>query len=142
MPSDVVIDLEQRFLERLNTAAAELQRQLPHVTAHVWSSPTGSKTEYQGHDVGIDCLLKDIPAERPDNIALIIGVRHLTTTPELCDAEVCWGHPCGTVEASLIEEVVPYSEENIIRIQEGLPKLLAALAQALRKGMPSNWTEA
>ncbi|MGH7852712.1 MAG: hypothetical protein ACREP3_04685, partial [Candidatus Binatia bacterium] len=64
----------------------------PEVKANVHSDSVGSLTEYQGHQIVIDCLLKDTPDDQPDNVALSVNFRHLTTNPKI-DADVCWGHP-------------------------------------------------
>src|SRR5436309_1898920 len=96
--TNVVHELEQRFLPGLQKVAAEISAQFPRVKATTWSSPVGSLTDYQGHDLGIDCFLTDANSDESDNLVLSIGVRHLTTTP-LIDASVCWGCPSCHTEA-------------------------------------------
>ncbi len=136
----IVQDLESRFLKRLNDHAEAIRGEFPNVEAEVWSSPVGSLTDYLGHDIGIECSIADVPLNRPNNVALIIGVMHLTTEPKLCDASVGWGHPSGAVEAELpgLDEA-PYNKTTVAIIEERLDELVAALRAALRRGMPSDW---
>lgn len=54
----------------------------------------------------LEYLLPDVPGDRPDLVALEIGLRHLSTDP-LLDANVCWEYPSGWVETDLFPEPVP-----------------------------------
>src|SRR5262249_26648601 len=99
----VVEELEKRLLPGIRKVGEQITEEFPRVKATVWSSPVGSEADCQGHDLGIDCLLTDAGLDQTDNIALIIGVGCLTTTP-LIDADVCWGHPSGWVEAELFPD--------------------------------------
>ncbi len=128
--------IEGRFLPVLEATAEDIRRAFPQVRTSTWSSPTGTLTDYQGHDLGIDCKLPDRPNDKVDNVALFIGVRQLTTTPALSEALVCWGHPSGTIEADLLVEGLPFSEETLLHIEAGLPKLFEALRRALERGKP------
>jgi hypothetical protein len=135
----VVQDLETRFLTRLEGYAEPLRSDFPNIKVEVWSWSVGSLTDFQGHNLGIDCTMPDVPLNRPNNIALIIEVMHLTTEPRLCDAIVCWGHPSGAVEAALIRDgALPYNESTISIVEERLDELVAALREALRRGIPSD----
>ena len=133
----VVQDLESRFLQRLADHAESIRREFPDVKVELWSSSNGSLTDYQGHDIGIDCLIAGVPLDRPDNVALIIEVMHLATEPKLCDAVVCWGHPSGITEAELFDgDSVPYNESTITVVEDRLDELVAALRAALNRGRP------
>jgi hypothetical protein len=44
--------------------AGRLSKEFPNVVTNVYSGNVGSLTEYQGYQIGIDCLLTDAPAER------------------------------------------------------------------------------
>jgi hypothetical protein len=132
----VVEQLENRLMPPLKQAVAVLQREFLSFRIAIWSSSVGSLTQYQGHDVGIDCLLPDAPPEQPDNVCLSIGVRHVTTTPEICDASVCWGAPSGDIELDVVDEPLPFSAEMMSRIEAELPRLVDALRIALRRGKP------
>ena len=138
----VVQDLEQRFCRRLGEHAKAIRDEFPSVKAEVWSWSTGSLTDWQGHDIGIDCQIADVPDDRPDNVALTISVMHLTTEPKFFGANVVWGHPSGTVEGELpgLDEA-PYNETTVEIIDERLDELVAALRKALRRGKPSDRPE-
>lgn len=134
----IVEEIESRFLPHLKEALVTLQREFPTFKFNTWSGPVGSLTEYQGHDIGIDCLLPDAPKDEPDNIALSIGLMHLTTTPKLCNANVCWGAPNAVLEMDLLKEPVPYSPAAVCSVEDQLPELIEALRVALRRGHPQD----
>ena len=129
---------EDCFLPQLEAAAWELKDEFPGVLIRVYGSSSGSRTDLQGHDLSIDCLLPDVPADRPDNVALGISLKHLSTTPLVASADVCWGHPSGRLEAELDIRDVPYGGAAVDTIEQGLPGLLAALRAALKRGAPSS----
>lgn len=134
----VVQNLESRFRQRLEVHAKTVRGEFPGVEVEVWS--WGTPADW--HNIGIDCLIADVPLDRPNNVALIIEVMDLATEPKLCDAMVIWGHPSGTVEADLLDrDHMPYSEASIAIVEEGLDDLVAALRAPLRRGAPSDWPE-
>jgi hypothetical protein len=137
--SEVVAELERRFLPRLAEAARHIERDFPAVRARPWSAPVGSATEYQGHAVGLECYLPDAPADMPDSLGLEVGVRHLTTAPELAEACVAWDHPSGACEIDLLESPVPYSAEALAAVEGRLGELVEAVRRAVARGKPSGW---
>ena len=80
--------LEGRFLPPLNEAHAVVSSEYPAYNFKVWSSGVGSKTEYQGHNLGLECFLPDATDDEADNFALLIGAMYLTTEPMICEAPV------------------------------------------------------
>ena len=134
MSNPIVEELERRFLPAFRTVAERLRHEFPGIRITTWSSPTGSATSYQGHDLGIDCLFPDAPSDQSDNVALYIGVMHLTTEPKLCDATVCWGAGAGEGchGTDLFDSRIPYSAAALDQVEAGLPLLYEALASALR----------
>jgi hypothetical protein len=131
----VVQDAEQRFFPSLHALAAEINERFQNVRATVWSYPVGSLTEFQGHSLGVDCVITDARSDQPDNIALEIGFRRLTTSPYL-DAGVCWGHPSGYSEADAFPDPVALTEDGLATVEAALPHLAAALVEALVRGQP------
>jgi hypothetical protein len=132
----VVHELERRFLPSLYNMAEEISQKFPNVKVDVWSHSVGSKTEYQGHNIGIDCRLSNVNPDQVDNVALIIDVRHLTTAPEIAYAEVCWGHPSGYLEAELLEAPADFDDSLLGILEDGLQELHSALCAALERGHP------
>jgi hypothetical protein len=133
---NVIQDLERRFLPSLHKMAEEISQELPNVEAKVYSYSVGSRTDYQGHDIGIDCLFSDATHNQVDNVALSISVRHLTTIPEFDSADVCWGHPSGYVEAELLQVPVAVNEDVLVKLEDGLEELYNALRAAIASGRP------
>ena len=136
-----VTKIESDILALFRRTADELSMKYPNVKARAYSSPTGSAPQYQGHDIGIDCLLTNAPITQSDNVALSVSLCHLTTQPKI-NAEVCWGHPSGVVEASFYEgwgksdDWPLATNETIDKLIQDLPRLIAALEQAVKRGRP------
>ena len=110
----------------------------PHVTIKVYSHSVGGRTEYQGWDVGIDCLFPDKNPDECDNVAISIGIKYTTTEPEISEADVSWGAEVegDGCEIDLLEEPIPYSEENLQLIESGLRNLFVNLRNALTRNKP------
>ena len=133
---NVIQELESRFLPTLQRITSEIEIEFPQIRLYVWSTPIGFSTAYQGHSLGIECILPDISPDLPDNLALIISVKHLTTMPQIDAVGVCWGHPTGYVEIELFPDGCIYSNTALDKIERGLPKLLEQLRVALKRGQP------
>ena len=125
--------LEGRFLPLLEEACAAISLEYPAYKFNVWSSAVGSMTDYQGHNLGLECLLPDATDDEADNFALLIGAMHLTTEPMICEACVEWsqgGHP--DIRIELLSEPLPFSSEAIDQIVLQLPELLLVFRKALQ----------
>jgi hypothetical protein len=133
--ANLVQDLESRLLPGLQRVAQEITQQFPRVKAMVWSASVGSRTDYQGHDLGIDCLLTDARQDQTDNLALVIGIAHVTTVPSI-EASVCWGAPSGRTEAELFPASTEVTPEIVHELEERLPLLYEALREAVGRGHP------
>jgi hypothetical protein len=129
----VVETLERKILPHLEAAATNLGKRYPRLTINTWSSPTGSLTEYQGHDIGIDCVDPAALDAEPCNVFLTIGVMHLTTQPLLCDAKVAWDSEGPASGLDLLLEPVLWSEEVLQNIEDRLPDLIQSLADELER---------
>jgi hypothetical protein len=81
----------------------------------------------------------DAALDRPDSVALSVGLSRLDKTPMIFSADVAWGSPSGHVEASLLAEPVVFSAENLEQVVSRLPELFTALQRALMRGRPSTW---
>jgi hypothetical protein len=136
--NSVVAELEEKLLRTFYDWASRLSAECQSVKADVYSHSVGSLTEYQGHSIGIDCLLIGTPDDRPDNVALSVELQRLTTSP-LIDADVCWGHPSGHVEAEFSFNPQEVSETVLRDLYADLPRLYDALLSAAKRGKPSDW---
>ncbi len=132
----VVRELERRFLPSLYKIAEEISREFPNVKANVRSYSVGSRTDYQGHFVGIECLFSKANTTQVDNVTLSIGVRHLPTVPEIVSADVSWGHPSGYIEAELLQVPAAINEDVLGKLENGLQELYSALRAAIERGQP------
>ncbi|MFD0724563.1 hypothetical protein ACFQ0E_03015 [Lysobacter brunescens] len=135
MGSQVVQELEEAFLPRLDAAKEMLEREFPSFHFNVWSSSTGGLTSYQGHDVGLECLFPGTPDELADNVAIIIGVKHLTTAPLLCDASVGWGHGSAPgIHIDLLPNPVAFSTAELNAVSARFGLLISVFRSALIAG--------
>ena len=128
-------NLERRLLPLLTECATRLSAVFDRVKIKTFHGSVGKLTEYQGHHVGIDCLLP-VNGDECDNIGLEISIRHIDVAPELDSACVVWGHPSGYIEAELLDDPRPFSSQELDRLVEELPALCRALETALKRGRP------
>ena len=124
----------EALLPALEDIAAEVRRRPSVLSAVVGGNHFGGM---DGFGVSVDCLLKDIPDDQADNVALRIVIAHLTRAPELTGADVCWGHPSGHVDAEIFEDHVALTEDVLARVIANLPELGASLLRAIDRGTPS-----
>jgi hypothetical protein len=132
MPANRVSELEKFLLPKLRESEREFSIEYPEFRFSVWSSSVGSSTNYQGHNLGIECCFPDARDFEADCVALVFGVRHITTTPELCEASVDWGqgdHP--NIQIGLLNEALPFTSENLHTVTSRLPELLVTFRNAL-----------
>ena len=138
---DAVSQLRISLLPVLRDWEQELRREHPDVTTSIYDTPVGSRTDWNGHMIGIECLLKNSRPDLPDNVALSVSLKHLHTAPSLVDADVVWGHPSGYVEGSILPACIEFSRDHLADLIERLPELFTALNQALRRGRPPDMDE-
>lgn len=148
MKHPLVEKLEKRLLPEFEEVAEKILQEILHIKVDVYSLPCGSLTTYQGHDFHIDCILMDIatlmenPDDLPDNIALTVGLGHLTTIPKFY-ADVVWGYPSGSLEVRFKDDDGMFPDEGMIvtdeileELYQDLPRLYEALFEALRSRKP------
>ena len=144
----IVKKLEEKLLPEFQEIVERINKTIPNVFANVQSYGVGSESEYQGYNFYISCLFKaDILYEADevaDNLALVVSVFNLTTTPKI-NANVCWGHPSGYSEADFPEYAgdslnnsLIVSDEVLENLYRNLPRLYKALFRALRRRKPGN----
>ena len=141
--NSLVKKLEERLLPEFEEVAEKIRATIPDVLVRVYSSSSGSLTEYQGYDFWIDCILTNHYSET-DNVALGVQLCHITTTPRI-SADVCWGYPNSYTEAefyewygSFAENGLKVSGEVLEDLYKDLPRLYEALFEALERRKPGN----
>lgn len=136
MKHPLVEKLEKRLLPEFEEVAEKIRQEIPNVSSKVESHSFGFD-EYLGHSFGIGCLLTPIWYE-PDNVALTISLSNLAAIPKI-HADVCWGHPSGSLEAEFPINSglsIEASDENLVKLYQNLPRLYEALFEALRRRKP------
>ena len=132
-PSRVVVELEELLLPQFREAASRLASEFPQYKLHVWSSSVGGATEYQGHNLGVECLFPDAADHEADCVAAYATVKHLTTEPLLCEACVAWGQgERPNVECELLQNSLPATQEALLSIGSMVPHLINVFRQALQ----------
>jgi hypothetical protein len=127
----IVAELEQRIMPRLEAAATTLRERYPNLAISTYSSPTGALTDYQGHDIGIDCVNPAALENEPNNVTLTIGVKRLTTQPLLCDANVGWGAGGPVSGLDILPEPIPWSDQILQNVEDQLFDLIQSLSDEL-----------
>ncbi|MGN6150842.1 MAG: hypothetical protein ACTHOH_02390 [Lysobacteraceae bacterium] len=131
----VVQEIEKRVLPRLHEAKDALEREFPSLRFNVWSFAVGGATPYQGHKVVLGCIFPDAADHVADNVAIVIGVKRLTTGPLLCEASVDWGHGCHPdISVELLPHPVAYSTAALNAILARLDELVGCFRSAVLEG--------
>jgi hypothetical protein len=133
---DPVSHLRASLLPILQAWERELRRAYPDVTTNIYDCSLGKLTDWNGHLIGIECIFKNVAPEWPDDLALLVSLKHLHETPSIDSADVVWGHPSGYVEASVLPASVEFSLDRLEELIKRLPELFTALRQAIRRGRP------
>lgn len=127
---NMVDRFEEIFLPLMNGIYSRLILP-PRVSAKVWSSSVGGNTSFQGHNLGIECIKRDVANNEADNIALSVGIKNITTRPCFYEADVCWGHLGNGIVVDLIRYDMEFNDKNITIVRDGLPILSDALERSL-----------
>jgi hypothetical protein len=131
-PVRAVIEFERIFLPLLHEAERAVASAYPRFKFSVGSSSIGSLTEYKGHIAWLECIFPDAADHEADSVAIMIGVKHLTTEPELCEASVEWGsgrHP--EIMLELLEHSVSLTENALRETAMRFPQLTRVFRNAL-----------
>ncbi len=137
----LVAQIERSFLPQVQRLASEMQGRYSSLQFNVWHVPEGSRTDYQGYSLGIECVFPTAAVNAPNNVALSVGICHMDSTPQLM-ADVIWGHPSGESEVALPEnwhsinvwsEVTP---ELLQALKGVFPKLIQAFEAAVQRAAP------
>ena len=131
---NIIKELERRLLPQLNEMKEQIAQEFPDMKINVWSHSVGSKTDYQGHSLRLECFIPNVKPNQMDSISLVMDFKHLSTLPELVSADVCWGN--GYIEAELINEPIELDEAVFEGLEKSLPDLYDALRLAVERGFP------
>jgi hypothetical protein len=140
----LVEKLEKELIPAFEALADRVVREFPTVNARAYSHSVGSATDYHGHSMGVDCLVEDASDDESDNVCLTVSLAFLTTQPRV-NADVCWGHPNGDIEASFFsdwESAFDWPEasvEILDRLCADIPRLSDALLKAVKRGRSSQY---
>ena len=127
-----VTELERIFLPLLQGAERVAASEYPQFKFNSGSSSVGALTEYKGHSVWLECTFPDAADHEADSVAILVGVKHITTEPKLCEASVEWGngqHPEYVLE--LLEHPVALTEHQLQQTATRFPELLRVFKNAL-----------
>ena len=124
----LVLQLENDLLPLFRAALPPLAAAAPQVLASVFAFSSGTASAFEDYHFGISCLLADVPADAPEEVALLVSVTGLDASARL-SAQVVWGQPSGLVEMQ--------AELEAGDLHAALPGLLASLQQAASRGAPA-----
>ena len=127
----LVLQLENELLPLFRAALPPLAAAAPQVLASVFAFSSGTASAFEDYHFGISCLLADVPADAPEEVALLVSVTGLDASARL-SAQVVWGQPSGLVEAH-----AELDAGDLPALHAALPSLLASLQQAASRGAPA-----
>jgi hypothetical protein len=134
MPIETMtVALENVFLPLFENARRNLSSEFPTLSFRTWASATGSRTTYQGYDVGIECAFPDAADHEANCVAASVGLWHLDSVCEFCDFDVTWGvgsHPGEYVD--LLGHPLAFSEDTLRQLSGRFSELLAAFRVAVK----------
>ena len=122
-----VSEMNTRFMPVLTHMAEQLAQDFPGMKVNLYSNPVGTKTDWQGHDWGIDCCFPNASEQTQDNTYLSVEAGHLTTKP-IINASVGW-----PVEKQVFPEYQNADDDTFEKILQELPRLFEALKLSLLK---------
>jgi hypothetical protein len=118
--------------ERFEHELGEL-RAIPGLGVSVCSTPVGSRSDFQGHEVRVDVTLAD-----GESLALSVTAAYLTTLPRL-HADVSWSHGNVVARTWDVESSAQWpvaTAEHVEHLERDLPRLVAATREAISRGRP------
>ena len=127
----LVRQLENDLLPLFRAALPALAAAAPRALASVFAFSSGTASAFQDYDFGISCLLEDVPADAPEEVALLVSVTGLDAGARL-SAQVVWGQPSGLVEAH-----AELDAGDLPALHAALPRLLASLQHAASRSAPA-----
>jgi hypothetical protein len=138
--AQLVQTLESRLLPQLNSFVAMLADNYSKATFRIFSRSV-EHADYQGHQIGISCILPDVLASEADLIDLSVGIRNCSGNPQIT-ANVVWGHPTGQVEAEFSSSGMALTDEMLEGLVDKMPLLYEAFEKAMQRGRPSQSDDA
>src|SRR5271169_2415575 len=85
----LVEQAEALFGSDMERLASDMQKRFPEFRFNLWRGPVGSLTEYQGYDIGVECVFQTIGPHDSVSVSLSVELCHLTSTPKVM-ATVNW----------------------------------------------------
>jgi hypothetical protein len=132
--TEVVAELESVFGPLFESARNDLALEYPSVEVRKWSSSIGRLTEYDGYDIGIECVFSDARPEESNCVSASVGVWHLSTTPEFNSFGVDWCSGASpTSSAELLSSPIPFEKASTTELAARVPELLSHLRTAVTK---------
>jgi hypothetical protein len=132
----IVENLEANLLTPFRELAQSLREQHPNLNVNVYSHDAGVPDVNPVHIIAIDCLFTDAPFNQADNIGLVVEISRLNAQPQI-NADVCWGHPSGYVEAEFSSASVEVSDKVLNELYANMPRLYANLHEAVGRRKPN-----
>lgn len=131
--TDWAVRLDRWLGSRLRRLVKGYKRAHPETNCRVWSHTLGQATVYQGYTVGASFQMPG------GTVQLVVDLGHLDSRPGFETAYVVWMEPVWEVEVEWPPSIIAgqqTKQRRITKLKEGLPKLLRALKEALRRGRP------
>ena len=132
----IVDQLALTLLPNLERFASEMSDEFPGIRTRAFVQETSANAAWQRFEVYVESNFSERSRRQADDIALEITLDLEQDPPRFRNADVCWGHPSGEIEAMLAIDGLPYSAESLATVRDGLPTLFEAMRNALARGHP------
>jgi hypothetical protein len=129
MNMELIHQIEQRALPKLNRISNGLEAEFPKYEFRVFSNSGGDLTPNPWHVIGVSCLFHKDWDNLPNEVMIQIAAYSLKSTPKLW-AGIVWGD---TLEAEyqLFATLVPADSETLEKIDRALPDLVEELKKVI-----------
>lgn len=136
---DPLAEVFAAFDRPFRELADELAHRHPEARFWMQSNPVGTGA-YLGHMFFVECFWPGRGPDEPDNVALGVEVRRLTTSPRV-NADVCWGH--GRIETEFVsdwsssDDWPPATPVTLQQLTARMPELMDEFRRVVARGRPT-----
>ena len=132
----LVEQLESLFLPQLERLAVDLRKRFPTLHFNLWHGPVGGLTEYQGYDLGLECIFPSASSGVSEHISLSVDLSHLASRPKVM-ASADGGKESSTFfrdDWSTSADWPEATPETLKDLAEDFPRISRAFEAAVERG--------
>jgi hypothetical protein len=128
--------IKELFIDYLKEECRKINTEFNYAKCNVETHfPPNDEPRYGSFSMYISCLLDKSEFEGSDNVALGI-LAYDWDNKFTINADICWGHPSGKLEAEVFAEPAPVNKKSLATIKDKLPDLVSKLRDVIRDNPP------